>query len=102
MPDHRPQFSTLQPPQSMTSPSAPSPTALARLIADERDFIWREDPLTATAEGVRSYDDRLPDVTPDAQARRHAADGDFLRRLHDIDRASLSGQEQVSYDLFES
>jgi uncharacterized protein (DUF885 family) len=85
----------------MTSPPPPSARALARLFADEREFTWREDPLTATAEGVRTYDDRLPDVTPDAQARRCAADEDFLRRLHDIDRASLTPQEQVSYDLFE-
>ncbi|HVN34122.1 MAG TPA: DUF885 domain-containing protein [Casimicrobiaceae bacterium] len=85
-----------------STPSAPrSATALAQLFSEERAFAWREDPLTATAEGVRTYDNRLPSVTPDAQARRLAADEDFLRRLHDIDRASLNKQEGISYDIFE-
>jgi len=85
-----------------STPSAPrSATALAQLFADERTFVWREDPLTATSEGVRTYDDRLPSVTPEEQARRLAADEHFLRRLHRIGRASLSAQEQISYDVFE-
>ena len=81
--------------------STTAATSLAQLFADERTFAWREDPLTATSEGVRTYDDRLPSVTPEAQARRLAADEDFLRRLHGIDRAGLSAQEQISYDIFE-
>jgi uncharacterized protein (DUF885 family) len=79
----------------------PASAALAQLFADERAFVWREDPLTATGEGVRTYDDRLPSVTPQAQARRLAADEDFLRRLRSIDRSSLSAQEEVSYDIFD-
>jgi uncharacterized protein (DUF885 family) len=86
---------------STAPPTPPSSTALAQLFTDERDFMWREDPLAATTEGVRTYDDRLPSVTPEAQARRLAADEDFLRRLRGIERASLSAQEQISYDLFE-
>ena len=85
---------------SMSSLPPPSAT-LAQLFADERALTWREDPLTATSEGVRAYDDRLPSVTPQAQSRRLAADEDLLRRLHIIDRASLSAPEQVSYDIFE-
>src|SRR5262249_36314889 len=83
------------------SPPPPPSGALTPLFADERAFVWREDPLAATSEGVRSYDHRLPSVTPETQARRLAADEDFLRRLRGIDRASLSAQEQVSYDVFE-
>jgi uncharacterized protein (DUF885 family) len=74
--------------------------ALTKLFDDERAFIWREDPLTATADGVRRYDDRLPSVTQAAQARRLKADEQFLRRLRAIKRAKLSQQQQVSYDLF--
>ena len=85
----------------MPSPPPPCAAALAQLFADERAFAWREDPLAATSEGVRAYDDRLPSVTPEAQTRRQAADDDFLRRLHGIDRAGLSAEDQVSYDLFE-
>src|SRR5262245_46968560 len=75
--------------------------ALRQLFDDERASTWREDPLTATADGMHAYDDRLPSVTPAAQARRLASDRDFLTRLHAIAREPLSTQEQVSYDLFD-
>jgi uncharacterized protein (DUF885 family) len=74
---------------------------LARLFDDERAFVWREDPLAATGDGMRDYDDRLPSVTPQAYARRLEADQAFLSRLHAIDRRALSAQESVSYDLFD-
>ena len=79
----------------------PAAKALDRLFDDERAFVWREDPLAATGDGVRTYDDRLPTVTPQAQARRLSADEKFLQRLHAIKRAKLGAQQQVSYDLFE-
>ncbi len=86
-----------------TSPAgAQSPgKLLAKLFDDERNFLWREDPLSASAEGVHTFDDRLPSVTPAAQRRRLTADRQFLRRLHAIERSKLSAQDQVSYDLFE-
>jgi uncharacterized protein (DUF885 family) len=80
--------------------AAPASKALAKLFADERAFVWREDPLTATGDGVHTYDDRLPSVTPTSQARRMKADAQFLKRLSAIRRARLKPQEQVSYDLF--
>ena len=83
------------------SNAAPQSSALAKLFADERAFVWREDPLTATGDGVRDYDDRLPSATPASQLRRLKADEQFLRRLKAIKRAKLKAQEQVSYDLFE-
>lgn len=74
--------------------------ALTQLFEDERAFVWREDPLAATGDGIHDYDDRLPSVTPASYARRLEADRGFLQRLSAIDRASLSAQEQISYDLF--
>jgi len=74
--------------------------ALAQLFADQQAQAWRESPVSATRDGVRDYDDRLGGVTPADQRRRAADDRAFLARLRAIDRAALSGQEQVSYDLF--
>ncbi len=74
---------------------------LARLFDDERAFLYREQPLAATYEGVRDYDDRLASVTPAAQQRALEADRAFLARLAAINRVSLSAQEQVSADLFQ-
>lgn len=75
-------------------------TELARLFEDERAFLYREDPLSATADGVRDYDDRLASVTPETIARQTHENEAFLTRLTAIDRAGLSQQERVSYELF--
>lgn len=85
------------------APSAMAQTAAAplhQLFADERAFSLREQPVSATAEGVHDYDARLASVTPADERRRLAANREFLRRLNAIDRATLSAQDQVSYDLF--
>lgn len=76
-------------------------SALERLFADERAFTWREDPLSATGDGIHDYDDRLPAVTPADQVRRLEADRGFIGRLHGIDRAALGEFDAVSYDLFD-
>jgi uncharacterized protein (DUF885 family) len=73
---------------------------LTRLFTDERTFVYREDPLSATNAGIHDYDDRLPSVTPETNARQARENQAFLTRLQAIDRAQLSHQEQVSYDLF--
>ena len=85
------------------SPSLePSPgRALAQLFDDERAFSWRADPPSASADGIHTYDDRLPSVTPAAQALRVHADEQFMRRLRAIERRKLNARQQVSYDLFE-
>ncbi len=74
---------------------------LSQLFDDERAFTWREDPLSATSDGVHDYDNRLPSVTAADYTRRNAQDQTFLTRLHAVDRTQLSHQEQVSYDLFD-
>jgi uncharacterized protein (DUF885 family) len=88
---------------SLISPTraAAANAALAQLFADERAFSWKEDPLSATSDGVHDYDDRLASSTPADWQRRTDADKNFLSRLHAIDRATLNPQEQVSYDLFD-
>jgi uncharacterized protein (DUF885 family) len=79
----------------------PASKALNKLFADEREALWRADPLSATGEGVRKYDRLLPDATPAAQARWLQQNEQLLRRLKAIKRARLKAQEQVSYDLFQ-
>ncbi len=84
------------------SAAAQTPSAeLSRLFLDERAFVYREDPLSATSVGIHEYDDRLPSVTPEANARQQRENEVFLTRLRAINRDQLTQQEQVSYDLFE-
>jgi uncharacterized protein (DUF885 family) len=87
---------------NVSPPLAQSPgKTLARLFADEREFMWRADPLAASADGNHAFDDRLPSVTPDIQALRLHADQQFLLRLHAIGRDELNARERISCDLFE-
>ena len=83
------------------TPATAQTANLTRLFEDERAFVYREDPLSATSAGIHDYDDRLPSVTPETNARQLRENQAFLTRLHAIDRAQLSHQEQVSYDLFD-
>ena len=78
-----------------------SRTALHQLFADEQAFTWREHPLTASHEGQRAYDDRLESDLPADFERRASANAKFLERLRAIDSESLSGEDRISYDLFD-
>ena len=72
---------------------------LHALFAEEWAFELREDPLFATDVGEHRYDDRLPSVTPEDEARRARDRRGFLDRLKAVDRARLSTQDRVSYDM---
>ena len=63
-------------------------------------FELREDPLFATNVGEHRYNDRLPSVTKEDETRRARARRAMLERLRAIDRAALSSQDRVSYDMF--
>ncbi|MGH7700565.1 MAG: DUF885 domain-containing protein [Gemmatimonadales bacterium] len=75
-------------------------TRLHALFDEAWAFELREDPLFATEVGEHRYDDRLPAVTRDDEARRARARAEFLERLRAIDRARLGTQDRVSYDVF--
>lgn len=58
------------------------------------------DPLFATRVGARRYNDRLPDVSPEAHARAAAQARRLRDRLAAIDRAALSPADRINADLF--
>jgi uncharacterized protein (DUF885 family) len=87
---------------------AASPLAAAAdAVADLHSLFDREwerdladDPLSATYLGDPRYNDRLPDISPAAEAARNAADAKVLEDLARIPRERLSPAEQLNYDLF--
>ncbi len=96
------------------SPSAPAPAAAAEeprstdvaealnaLFADEWAARLARDPLFASSMGVGTYNDALPDVSPESHRRQQDEDRAFLARLDGIDRAALAGDDRLNYDLFE-
>jgi uncharacterized protein (DUF885 family) len=82
------------------SAAAETMTDKARaLFSAYYEWDLRERPTYATAVGDHRYDDRLPDVSEGAIARRKADIDGFARQLREIDRDALSGQDRLSYDV---
>ena len=84
-------------------PAAADGTAAARLHAlFERE--WQrdlaDDPLLATYRGDTRYNDRWPDLAPEARSARRAADARVLVDLAGIPRSGLAPADQLNYDLF--
>jgi uncharacterized protein (DUF885 family) len=84
-----------------TATTAATPAAaLHQLFADEWEHRLREFPLMATRVGDPRFNDRLPDVSPQAHARREQANRAFATRLQEIDRDALSEADRINYDAF--
>jgi uncharacterized protein (DUF885 family) len=84
----------------------PSSTATAAqqlhaLFDREWEVHLKEDPLFATAVGRHEYDDRLPSTTFADLERRSDLWRGMLTELAGIDRAALTGEDPVSYDIFQ-
>jgi uncharacterized protein (DUF885 family) len=92
---------SLAAPVAAANGAAPAAAALHRLI----DAAWqrelREDPIEASLDGFHQYDGLWPDVSLDALAREHQEDIQTLKNLAAIDPRLLSGEDRISYDLFE-
>jgi uncharacterized protein (DUF885 family) len=89
----------------MTTGSTPGATAAARvleaLFADEWERGLRDYPERATEFGDPRYNDRWTDLSAAAIAARETSDRSALERLHAIDRAALTPEQQLNYDTFE-
>lgn len=78
--------------------AAPSASEQANALFTEYwEWQMRELPGYATYVGDHRYDDRMIDVSEGAIARRKAFVAELAKRLAQIDRNALSGQDAVSY-----
>ena len=84
------------------TPAATSAALLANLFNNYWDDQARLFPLMATAQGDNRYNDRLPNDQTRAfrqqQARLYRR---YLNDLLNIDRARLSADDKLSYDIFQ-
>jgi uncharacterized protein (DUF885 family) len=80
--------------------SASASKDLAKFFDDEWELGLREFPERSTYLGDSRYNDRLTDLSFEAIERRKKHDADALARLTKIDRALLSEEDQLSYDVY--
>jgi uncharacterized protein (DUF885 family) len=73
---------------------------LHALFDEEWQWTLREYPEFATGVGDPRYNDRLTDFAAPAIEARKAHKRDLLKRIGEIDRGGLRGQDVLSYDLF--
>jgi uncharacterized protein (DUF885 family) len=86
-------------------PAEPSASTAGRDLHALFDEAWEhallEDPVWASSQGDMRGADRWTDISLATIERRHAYDQALLQRISRIDRAALSKDDALSYDLFE-
>ena len=92
-----PRFSTAVAPGDASGDAA---RRLNALFDAEWEWTLKEDPLFATHQGDRRYNDRWTDVSLAGMARRHAHRQETLKQLTAIDHAALSADDRLNYRLF--
>jgi len=87
----------------LAAPAVGEESAGARLnaifVADWEHYA-AEVPELATFRGDNRFNDRLTDASAEAVASRKAYRAGLAAKLKSIDRAQLSGQDRISYDVF--
>jgi uncharacterized protein (DUF885 family) len=89
-------------PQAEAEAEAANPTETLHALFDEYFERGLElNPLRASAIGDYRYNDRYANsIGPEHRATSRKMNEEFLARLLEIDRAALSRQDQLSYDMF--
>ena len=86
---------------SAAAKSAAASKELAKFFDDEWELGLRENPERATYLGDPRYNDRLTDLSFESIERRNKHEQEALARLKKIDRALLSEDDRLSYDLYQ-
>jgi uncharacterized protein (DUF885 family) len=82
------------------SPAAAAPEDdFRRLLEAHYAWLLRENPVQATALGVRDYDDRIGDLSAAARDRRAGEAQGFLTRLDAIPAAQLSAADRTNHAI---
>ncbi|HEX8804988.1 MAG TPA: DUF885 family protein, partial [Acidimicrobiales bacterium] len=77
----------------------PAHDALLALADEYWDGLMAAFPTTATLLGDRRFDDRIEDVSAEAEARRHDELAGLLARVDGVDAAALSPADRITRSL---
>jgi uncharacterized protein (DUF885 family) len=79
------------------TPASAGPAEDFKALTDEYwAMLLREFPTMATSVGVRDYDDRLSDISLEAEDRRAAKAAEFIARLKAIPDSGLGAADRVN------
>jgi uncharacterized protein (DUF885 family) len=85
---------------AVAAPAAAAPSDdFAAILREHHAWLLRENPVDATALGVRDHDDRIRDISPEARDRRTSQAQAFLDRMSLIDPAQLSPADRVNFGI---
>ncbi len=86
---------------SLAQVSLAGPSEDFEALLDEAwEWQLKENPMMASGLGDRRYNDQWTDNSIQAIKRRQDETREFLRRAYAIDRAALSEDDQLNYELF--
>jgi len=72
----------------------------AALLEEHWEAHLTNDPLGASMNGDRRFNDRWTDLSAGAIEERHLQNREFLRRVYALDPSALSVDDQLNYELF--
>ncbi|MGZ8998885.1 MAG: DUF885 family protein, partial [Allosphingosinicella sp.] len=82
------------------APALAAPADDLRSLMDEHyQWLLRENPVDATSLGVRDYDNRIQDLSPQARERRVREAQAFLDRLDHIPADQLDRSDRVNHAI---
>jgi uncharacterized protein (DUF885 family) len=85
---------------ALAAPAAAAPADDFRALLEEHyRWLLQESPVSATAIGVREYDNQISDLSPEARDRRVRQAQAFLTRLEAIPAAQLSPGDRVNHAI---
>jgi len=83
-----------------TAQTPSADTTFTKLLASEWEWGLEQFPTMATSVGDARYNDRMPDNSEEAIERRRQHARDLVGRIKVIDRARLSPENRLNYDLY--
>ncbi|MCJ7592174.1 MAG: DUF885 domain-containing protein [Woeseiaceae bacterium] len=79
---------------------ADASTDFATLLDEHWEAHLANDPVNASMNGDRRFNDQWQDESLEAIERRHQQSREFLQRVYAIDRGALSADDQLNHELF--
>jgi uncharacterized protein (DUF885 family) len=85
---------------SWAADNAPA-QSLHQLFDNEWEYQMAHNPVRASTLGDRRWNDKWPDLSLEAMQAQFQHAREVLTQLHAIERAGLSPQDQLNYDVFD-